>query len=356
MSTLGTDPAAKVAGDVQVGLGASATPLAVRSRPRLRRTAGARADGGHRRRRPGARAWSPAAPSRPRSPPSTARRRWPTSGSPRSAPAPPTTPWSSWSTRTPARPSPTSRSARPTASLDVPALRGVSVPGGTQRPARPRPGRAAPRASSRSRCTPAAAGWPCTSSTATTSSAPVPAARTGCPPRPSRPPATCCSAWPRARASARWCSPTPAPTRCGPRSRWSRRPRSSRPTGVERDPGGARHDRVRSRSTTCSPRPPRTAPPGCSSRPAGPVTATLRQVVDDDLSLLTPAPELDATTAVVVPAGPKRLLLAGADAVGTATVTSYAARREAAGPAAGRARPRARARTSPSRTTPRWSR
>ena len=57
----------------------------------------------------------------------------------------------------------------------------------------------------------------------------------------------------------------------------------------------------------------------------GPVTATMRQVVSDDLSLLAPAPPIGSTTAVVVPAGPKRLLLAGPDAVGVATVTAYAA-------------------------------
>ncbi len=57
----------------------------------------------------------------------------------------------------------------------------------------------------------------------------------------------------------------------------------------------------------------------------GPVTATMRQVVSEDLSLLTPAPPVGSTTAVVVPAGPKRLLLGGPDAVGVATVTAYAA-------------------------------
>ena len=56
----------------------------------------------------------------------------------------------------------------------------------------------------------------------------------------------------------------------------------------------------------------------------GPVTATLRQVARGDLSLLTPLPAVDATTAAVLPAGPKRLLLAGPDAVGVATVTAYA--------------------------------
>jgi hypothetical protein len=57
----------------------------------------------------------------------------------------------------------------------------------------------------------------------------------------------------------------------------------------------------------------------------GPVTATLRQVVDDDLSLLTAAPALETTTAAVLPTGPKRLLLGGPDAVGVATVAAYAA-------------------------------
>ena len=55
----------------------------------------------------------------------------------------------------------------------------------------------------------------------------------------------------------------------------------------------------------------------------GPVTATLRQFVGADLSLLAAAPAVGATTAVVVPAGPKHLLLGGPDAVGVATVTSY---------------------------------
>lgn len=55
----------------------------------------------------------------------------------------------------------------------------------------------------------------------------------------------------------------------------------------------------------------------------GAVTASLRQVVGGDLSLLSPAPALDAATAAVVPAGPKHLLLGDPDAVGVATVTSY---------------------------------
>jgi hypothetical protein len=58
----------------------------------------------------------------------------------------------------------------------------------------------------------------------------------------------------------------------------------------------------------------------------GPVTAALRQVVGGDLSLLTAAPELDQATAAVVPAGPKRLLLGGPGAVGVATVAAYDAK------------------------------
>lgn len=57
----------------------------------------------------------------------------------------------------------------------------------------------------------------------------------------------------------------------------------------------------------------------------GPVTATLRQVVDGDLSLLTDAPVLDAPAAAVLPAGAKRLLLGDPGGSGTATVTAYAA-------------------------------
>jgi hypothetical protein len=59
---------------------------------------------------------------------------------------------------------------------------------------------------------------------------------------------------------------------------------------------------------------------------SGPVTATLRQLANDDLSLLTAAPAVSGPTAVVVPSGPKHLLLAGAEAAGSATVTSYSAR------------------------------
>ena len=58
----------------------------------------------------------------------------------------------------------------------------------------------------------------------------------------------------------------------------------------------------------------------------GPVTTTLRQFAGADLSLLTAPPAVAEATAVVVPAGPKHLLLAGAEAAGGATVTSYSAR------------------------------
>ncbi len=58
----------------------------------------------------------------------------------------------------------------------------------------------------------------------------------------------------------------------------------------------------------------------------GPVTATLRQVVDGDLSLLAAAPALAAPAAAVVPQGAKRLLLGGPSGSGTAAVTAYAAK------------------------------
>jgi hypothetical protein len=63
---------------------------------------------------------------------------------------------------------------------------------------------------------------------------------------------------------------------------------------------------------------------GVEVEATGPVASTLRQVVDGDLSLLAPAPVVDATTSAVVPQGAKHLLLGGPDAVGVATVTSYA--------------------------------
>lgn len=57
----------------------------------------------------------------------------------------------------------------------------------------------------------------------------------------------------------------------------------------------------------------------------GPVTATLRQVVGGDLSLLAPAVPVATSTAVVLPPGRKRLMLADPGAVGVATVTALSA-------------------------------
>ncbi len=54
----------------------------------------------------------------------------------------------------------------------------------------------------------------------------------------------------------------------------------------------------------------------------GPVTANLRQTAGDDLSEVAPAAPIASATAVVVPDGKARLLLAGAAAVGTATVVA----------------------------------
>ena len=137
-------------------------------------------------------AWSQGGRSRRRWPRSTARPRWPTSGSPGSALTPPTTRCSSWSTRTPARPSPTSRSAHPTGSSTCPPCAASRLPATAAcSSTSARSCRTAP--SSRSRCTPAGAGSRRTSSTPTTSWVPGRPARTGCRPRPSRPPPTCCS-------------------------------------------------------------------------------------------------------------------------------------------------------------------
>jgi hypothetical protein len=57
----------------------------------------------------------------------------------------------------------------------------------------------------------------------------------------------------------------------------------------------------------------------------GPITAALRQVVNGDLSVLAPASAVSSSTAVVVPVGRKRLVLADPSSVGAATVTSLAA-------------------------------
>lgn len=54
----------------------------------------------------------------------------------------------------------------------------------------------------------------------------------------------------------------------------------------------------------------------------GPVTANLRQTAGDDLSEVAPAAALAAPTAVVVPPGKARLLLADAEGVGLATVVA----------------------------------
>jgi hypothetical protein len=56
-----------------------------------------------------------------------------------------------------------------------------------------------------------------------------------------------------------------------------------------------------------------------------PVTASLRSVVGGDLSILTPGRRVLTATAVVLPAGEHRLVLAGADAVGVATVVARSA-------------------------------
>ncbi|MFT4286777.1 DUF5719 family protein [Nocardioides sp.] len=55
---------------------------------------------------------------------------------------------------------------------------------------------------------------------------------------------------------------------------------------------------------------------------SGPVTTALRSVVDGDLSILVPGGTVTGETTAIVPAGAKRLILAGADAVGVATVTA----------------------------------
>ena len=91
-------------------------------------------------------------------------------------------------------------------------------------------------------------------------------------------------------------------------------------------PGAPRLHRGSLPGRRARPRRPRTAPSGCSSSRTVRSPPPLRQFVGADLSLLTAAPAVDAATAVVVPVGPKHLLLAGADAAGGATVTSYSAR------------------------------
>jgi hypothetical protein len=56
-----------------------------------------------------------------------------------------------------------------------------------------------------------------------------------------------------------------------------------------------------------------------------PVTASLRSVVDGDLSVLVPGRRVFTATTVLVPGGDQQLVLAGADAVGVATVVARAA-------------------------------
>ena len=56
-----------------------------------------------------------------------------------------------------------------------------------------------------------------------------------------------------------------------------------------------------------------------------PVTASLRSVVDGDLSILTAGRPVLTPTTVLVPAGAKRLVLGGADAVGVALVVARSA-------------------------------
>jgi hypothetical protein len=55
------------------------------------------------------------------------------------------------------------------------------------------------------------------------------------------------------------------------------------------------------------------------------VTASLRSVVGGDLSILTPGRRVFTPTTVLVPTGDKRLVLAGADAVGVAVVVARSA-------------------------------
>lgn len=56
-----------------------------------------------------------------------------------------------------------------------------------------------------------------------------------------------------------------------------------------------------------------------------PVTSSLRSIVDGDLSILAPGRRVFTPTTVLVPGGNKTLVLAGADAVGVATVVARSA-------------------------------
>ena len=62
---------------------------------------------------------------------------------------------------------------------------------------------------------------------------------------------------------------------------------------------------------------------GIEVRATGPVVAALRAVAEGDLALSAPGQPLAVPTSLVVPTGPKRLLLAGADSTGA---VSYVAR------------------------------
>lgn len=64
---------------------------------------------------------------------------------------------------------------------------------------------------------------------------------------------------------------------------------------------------------------------GLALASSAPVTATLRTVADGDLAQTVAATPLRDRTAVVLPGGRARLLLAGAEADGTATVTGWTA-------------------------------
>ncbi|WP_300682136.1 DUF5719 family protein [Nocardioides sp.] len=58
---------------------------------------------------------------------------------------------------------------------------------------------------------------------------------------------------------------------------------------------------------------------------SAPVTSSLRSVVDGDLSFLVPGETVSEATTLLVPAGAKKLVLAGADALGVATVVGRGA-------------------------------
>ena len=267
VSILGADPEAKVKGDVQVGLGSSAAPLPVRTRPGLRppRRGSVRlVVTGSRRPRArsgrGALAVGPAGRGRLRATGGRTvvhrgrRGRHPRLGG------------SSWSTPTPARPSPKSRSAHPTASSTCQrcsASRWPATPACSSTSARScRTAR-----SSHSRCTPAGVGSRCTSSTPTTSSVPGatgPGLAAGAGRAGHRQPA----ARPhqgRRRTHARAGQPGHRRGAGHDHGGDADPPRSRRP--ASRRSGWHRTRPRQSPWTTCLPRRPRTAPSGCSSSP-----------------------------------------------------------------------------------------